>query len=98
METVSKEMCDVKCGNIEKELGTLGSRVSLHGKEIDAVSRTLQEVSLINKETLDKLEKMDRRLAALEAKPQKRLDQIISVVSQWAILLVLGLLAAKIGL
>ncbi len=98
MESVSKEMCDVKCGNMEEKINTLGTRVSLHGHEIDAVSRTLQEVSLINKETLDKLEKMDKRLAALEAKPQKRLDQIISVVSQWAILLVLGLLAAKIGL
>ena len=98
MEPVSKEMCDVKCGNMEKEISTLGTRVSLHGHEIDAVSKTLQEVSIINANPLKRLEELEKRTKALEDKPKRRVDQVIETIVNWGTLIVLGLLAAKIGL
>ena len=98
MEPVSKEMCDVKCGNFEKDINTLNGRVGKQGEQIDEVSRNLAMASAILDSCARRLDDSEKRIKALESKPQKRFDQIITVVSQWAILLVLGIMAAKLGL
>lgn len=98
MEPVTERVCAARSGNIEKDLASLEHRVGKHGEQIDEVSSNLAKASLILDNCAKRLDESEKRIKALEAKPQKRLDQIISVVSQWAILLVLGLLAAKIGL
>ena len=45
-----------------------------------------------------RMEDLDARLKALEKKPQRRLERVMDAVFQWAALLMLGLVAAKIGL
>ena len=45
-----------------------------------------------------RMEDLDARLKALEKKPQRRLERVMDAVFKWAALLMLGLVAAKIGL
>lgn len=98
METVSERMCVVRSGNIEKEINSLSSRVNKHGEQIDEVSSNLAKASAILDSCAERLGESERRIKALEDKPVRRTEQIITTAINWATLIVLGLLAAKIGL
>lgn len=98
METVSERMCAVRSGNIEKEIDSLSSRVNKHGEQIDEVSSNLAKASAILDSCAERLSESERRIKALEDKPVRRTEQIITTAINWATLIVLGLLAAKIGL
>ncbi len=50
------------------------------------------------KQILDTLKDIKSDIAELKSKPGKRYDLILNTVAQWAILLVLGLLAVKWGI
>lgn len=98
MESVSKEMCNVKCGNVEKEINVLSDRIGKHGEQIDEVSSNLAKASAILDSCARRLDESEKRIKALEDKPSRRIEQVIATAINWATLIVLGLLAAKIGL
>lgn len=52
----------------------------------------------VQTQILDELKAIKADIAELKSKPGKRYDLILNTVAQWAILLVLGLLAMKWGL
>ena len=98
MEPVSEKMCAVRSENIAREVDTLSTRVSRHGEQIDEVSSNLAKASAILDNCVKRLDESEKRIKALEDKPNRRAEQVITTLINWATLAVLGLLAAKIGL
>lgn len=98
MEPVTERVCTARSGNIEKDLASLEHRVSKHGEQIDEVSSNLAKASAILDNCARRLDESEKRIKALEDKPSRRVEQVIATAINWATLIVLGLLAAKIGL
>ena len=91
MEYVTKEFCNERHGNTKDERATLKGRVTEHGKEIEALQKVADHQT-------SSIESITVRLSKIEDKPRKRWEQVVSKLVDWATLLVLGLIAAKIGL
>jgi len=73
-------------------------RLKSHGEQLDALSRLAAQQTSVIEGMAQRMEDLDARLKALEKKPQRRLERVMDAVFQWAALLMLGLVAAKIGL
>lgn len=61
----------------ELAIGSYGKRLDAHGEQIDALTENLIELKQIAKQNADSIERMDRRVAALEAKPGRRWDSLV---------------------
>ena len=68
------------------------------GKEIEALQKVADHQTSSIESITVRLENIDARLSKIEDKPRKRWEQVVSKLVDWATLLVLGLIAAKIGL
>ena len=98
MEYVTKEFCNERHGHTKDERATLKGRVTEHGKEIEALQKVADHQTSSIENIMRRLENIDARLSKIEDKPRKRWEQVVSKLVDWATLLVLGLIAAKIGL
>jgi len=84
MEYVTKEFCNERHGHTKDEIEALQKVADHQTSSIENIMR--------------RLENIDARLSKIEDKPRRRWEQVVSKLVDWATLLVLGLIAAKIGL
>ena len=98
MQTVSTEICELKHEHIDQAFLEDRQRLKSHGEQLDALSRLAAQQTSVIEGMAQRMEDLDARLKALEKKPQRRLERVMDAVCQWAALLMLGLVAAKIGL
>lgn len=98
MDTVSAEVCRIQHEYIEQNFAADRQRLNNHGAQLDAMEKLAAKQTSVIEGMARRMEDVDARLKTLEHKPQKRLDRVQDTIYQWAMLLALGLLAAKIGL
>ena len=92
------EVCDLKHQQIGQELADHSRILTDHTGRIYALERVAGSMT----DTLERLEKLacrtEERVAEQEAQPGRRWNKTMDIVRNWATLIILGLLAAKIGL
>lgn len=102
MEYVRTEVCAERHQRNREEVNTLKERVNNHGKELDALSKDFSEhvakQTEINQHVLEQLKELQARAEKIEQIPKRRWEQVVGIAVNWATLLVLGLIAARIGL
>ena len=98
MQAVSTEICKLKHAHMQQDLEQDRRRLDGHGAQLEALAKLAAQQTSAIESLLKRMEEVDTRLRTLEQKPQRRFERIAETAFQWATLLVLGLLAAKMGL
>ena len=94
MEYVTQKFCDERHKGVDEAKRRLGN----HGSEIDAMHDVVNKQTNTLESLVIRLENIDARVKRLEEKPLKKWEKVLDTVINWGTLLVLGLIAAKIGL
>ena len=82
----------------ELAIKSYGNRLDAHGEQIDALTENLIELKQIAKQNADSIDRMDRRVAALEAKPGRRLDSLVEKALLVACAAVVGYALGLVGI
>ena len=90
MGAVDNTLCDEKHKHINEWMDK-------RGDQIDELRDAAPAQISINDRLLEQLQELDKRVKAIEERPQKRIENVVNVISQWAILAVLALIAARLG-
>jgi hypothetical protein len=93
-ESVAEKLCEEKHKRVDEQLNRLNDHAD-RIKELEAAGPVQAE---INKQLMEQLEELKEWKRQQEAKPQRRFNQIIDIIVQWATLAILVILAAKVGL
>ena len=94
MEYVTQKFCDERHKGVDEAKQRIGN----HGNEIDAMHDVVNKQTNTLESLVIRLENIDARVKRLEEKPLKKWEKVLDTVINWGTLLVLGLIAAKIGL
>lgn len=94
MEYVTQKFCDERHKGVDEAKQRIGN----HGSEIDAMHDVVNKQTNTLESLVIRLENIDARVKRLEEKPLKKWEKVLDTVINWGTLLVLGLIAAKIGL
>lgn len=95
---VSTEICQLKHEHLQQDIEQDRHRLDGHGAQLEALAKLAAQQTAAIESLLKRMEEVDERLKTLEQRPQRRVERIAETAFQWATLLVLGLLAAKMGL
>lgn len=98
MGTIEREVCDLRHEQIGRAMSEYGQILSDHTGRI----YSLEGGAALQAETMRRLQQMHdelgKRLADIQARPYKRWDKVLDEIIRWATLLILALVATKIGL
>lgn len=92
--TVTRELCTEKHKRVDEQIG----RINNHGERIKELESGSEVQSKINDIFMEQLQELMAWKKEQEAKPARRISKVVDIIVQWATLLILGLLALKIGL
>ncbi len=98
MQTVDHLVCTERHRHIDSTLLEHKQRQKEQQDALTALEKVAERQTSVAHTMMEKLTYIETRLNALEHKPQRRMEKIYDVGIQWATLLVLGLLAARLGL
>ena len=73
-------------------------RLDTHGKSLDTLSETLAALREIERQNQERIDRMDERLAVLEAEPADKWRKASDYVLTGILGVVLGLVASNFGL
>lgn len=91
-----EEHCDDHSAH-ETLLGSHGKRLDAHGRQIDALTENLVALREIERQNQERIDRMDERLAAMEAKPGRRWDAVVDKALLVACAAVVGYALGFIG-
>lgn len=98
MQMVSTEICRLKHEHTQQDIEQDRHRLDGHSAQLEALAKLAAQQTAAIESLLKRMEEVDERLKRLEQRPQRRVERVIETAFQWATLLVLGLLAARMGL
>ena len=78
-----EEHCDDHSAH-ERAIGAHDKRLDSHSAQLDTLTQNLVELKEIAHQSQLTIERMDRRISALEAKPGRRWDSLVDK-SVWAV-------------
>ena len=96
--SVEREWCELRHAQLDRTIAQDEKLLRAHDARLVELEKGNTLQANINALLQKQVEQMEARVRALETKPQKRLDRVLDEVVRWATLLVVGLLAAKVGL
>jgi len=92
--TISEKLCLEKHKRVDEQL----ERINNHGERLKDLETGSEVQAGINKILAEQLAELMEWKKQQDEKPAKRWGTVVDTVIRWATLLILGLLAAKIGL
>lgn len=82
----------------ERAISSHDKRLDSHSQSLDALMETLATLKEIEHQNQERIDRMDERLAEIEAKPAKRWDAVLDKALTVVIAAVLGFALAQIGI
>lgn len=82
----------------ERAIVSHDKRLDSHSQSLDTLMETLATLKEIEHQNQERIDRMDERLAEIEAKPAKRWDAVLDKALTVLIAAVLGFALAQIGI
>lgn len=95
---ILESLCKEKHKAIDEKLTNIFHTQDEFYDSLSGMTSFVATQTQLSADIIKQLEKIDSRIKALEDVPKMRWNQAINIVMQFAILLALGLIVAKIGL
>lgn len=64
----------------ERAINVHDERLGAHGKQLDTLTETLAALREIERQNQERIDKLDERMAEIEAKPSRRWDTLTTAV------------------
>lgn len=90
------EHCDNHSAH-ERAISAHDKRLDAHGRQLDALTENLVALREIERQNQERLDRIDERLAAMEAKPGRRWDALVEKALLVACAAVVGYALGLIG-